>query len=155
MHPKLQGISERRKAVEIRQKQEMSAEEHCYQGEFGCWGTEWESHLAGEMSSTPIPLSSVKAVNKPQMRKVGFCSEMKDSASGGWCYHRGSDIQGSSYRLTLSSTCSMPFQQPLEAGFHLQSNGNQKYRHEHTNKIQHIYEESQNYASEAPGSTSG
>lgn len=113
------GNLRERKAVEIRQKQEMSAEEHCYKGEFGCWGAARESHLAGEMSSTPIPLSSVKAVNKPHMRKVGFCSEMKDSASEGWCYHRGSDIQGSSYGFTLSSTCSMPFQQPLEAGFHL------------------------------------
>lgn len=62
--------------------------------------------------------------NKPQMGRVNFCSKRKDSASGGCCYHRGSDILVFCYWLIPWNTCSMPLQQPPEAGFYLQSKGN-------------------------------
>lgn len=37
-----------------------------------CWSPEWELHQAGEISSSPSPLSSVK-VGMPQIERVGFC----------------------------------------------------------------------------------
>lgn len=62
--------------------------------------------------------------NKPQMGRMNFCSKRKDSASGGCCYHRASNILVSCYWLILLSTGSMPLQQPPETGFYLQSKGN-------------------------------
>ena len=64
------------------------------QNRWGCW--EWSVEASPRSNSHP---SIFCQGNKPQMGKVGFCSGRKDSASGGWCYHGGSDIQVSSYVL--------------------------------------------------------
>lgn len=94
--------------------------------------SEQEGLLGSIVGASPVrtnvfnshPSILCQGSNKPQMGKMNFCSKRKDSASGGCCYHRGSDILVSCYWLILSSTCSMPLQQPPEAGFYLQSKGN-------------------------------
>lgn len=90
--------------------------------------------------------------NKPPMGRMKFCSKRKDSASGGCCYHRGSNILVSCYWLILSMSHASP---TTSRGRLLPAvQRESQYRHEHTTKIHNIFEENPTMKVRNPNSTS-
>lgn len=117
---------------------------------------EWEGLLGLIVGASPgrrnvfnsHPSILCQGSNKPQKRRMNFCSKRKDSALGGCCHHIGSDILVSCYWLILSMFHASPTTSRGRLLPAIQRESQD--RHEHITKIHNIFEESPNYESEAP-----